>query len=526
MAKFTRRNALILGGGAVIVVAAGTGAYFISLPPSETESSLPQGKKTSISIGITEDIPTLNPVRYPARGGDSTSVISLMFEPLMGLKSLPGGAVERAPVLATSMTPVQGLRTIRIKLREGVLFHDGTPLTSESLKASLLTVYKGKTSVYPWYRGIADIEIVDDLTADVVWRGNTISNMVLLQNIQFPYLFSATAIEKYGMEGLDQNAIGTGPYIIKEYLPGTRFVFQSNENYWGPKPTIDEVIYVIVRGMPAMVAALQAGQIDAARVEPGFIAQLKETKFDIASSGTTSTHIIYMNTLYEPLNDVRVRRAISYAIDKKGLIALLENMVTEANGLLQPWQMGYDPNLKNYPYDVKIAKDLLADAGYKDGFELNITASNLPQILSITQAYQGMLQSIAIDAKHNPMAFITWLTIRYNKNQDTAHMWNHPYGAGDPEPIRVFDEYFTNKRRVAGREIPFIDDMMEKSSREMDAGKRAKIYGEINKHILENAYMIFAFQQGQFLASNQKFQVRWPDIPTPLFSPTIWKAAV
>lgn len=298
------------------------------------------------------------------------------------------------PGLAVSWKPVDDL-TWEFKLRKGVKFHDGSPFTADDVvftfnragnvpnSPSSFGIYtKGKTAVK-----------VDDYTVHI----KTPKPYPLM----VPDVTAVEIVSKKNGEGattVDYNSgkatIGTGPYKFVEYVPGDRIVMKANPDYWGGKPKWDNVTLKPIKSAPSRVAALLAGDVDVIEGVPtSDVARLKKDKRLQLSSGI-SNRIIYLHLdharddspyvkaadggpIKNPLKKLKVRQAISKAINRKAIVArVMEGLAIPAGQLLPEGFVGVSPNLKPEPYDLAGAKKLLKEAGYPDGFQLTLHGPN------------------------------------------------------------------------------------------------------------------------------------------------------
>lgn len=306
------------------------------------------------------------------------------------------GNFKPVPALAESWKAVDD-HTWEFKLRPGVKFSDGTPFTPDDVVFSfqrIPTVLNSPSSFNYAVKPVERIEIVDPLTI----RLHTKQPEPLL-----PYLLNGAHIvsRKYG-EGAstaDYNsgkaAIGTGPYKLQSVLLGDRIVFVRNENYWGPKPYWDRVDYRMIPNDASRTAAVQAGDVDIIdQVSTRDVATLKKSPaLDILSPAGQRLIYIYLDAAREqtpnafdldgkklaknPLQDVKVRKALSLAINRDGIkTQIMDGYSVPTGQLLPPGAAGYTPDLKPDPYDPAQAKKLLAEAGYPNGFALTLNGPN------------------------------------------------------------------------------------------------------------------------------------------------------
>ena len=329
---------------------------------------------------------------------------------------MPDEQQRLLPGLAESWQTLDEL-TWEFKLRQGVKWHDGSPFTADDVvftfaraadvpnsPSSFATYLKGKT-----------IEKIDDFTV----RVTTERPYPLMPNDLSTF---SIVSKKYG-EGAsteDYNSgkatIGTGVFRFVEWVPGDRLVLERNDDYWGEKAEWDKVIIKPIKAGPARVAALLAGDVDFIDNVPTVdIKRLKEDPNINVVQGI-SNRVIYLHLDHQrddspyvkangggpiknPLKDLRVRKAISMAINRDAIVEhVMEGVAIPAGQLLPEGFFGVSPNLKPMPYDPEGARKLLAEAGYPDGFELTIHGPNDRYIndAKIAEAIAQMLTRVGI----------------------------------------------------------------------------------------------------------------------------------
>jgi peptide/nickel transport system substrate-binding protein len=291
--------------------------------------------------------------------------------------------------LAESWSVSDDGRTYTFHMRPGLTFSDGTPLTPDDIIYSyqrIPTVLNSPSSFSQAVKPIERIEVVDPLTL----RMHTKEPQPLL-----PYfLASARIVSKKAAQGAttaDFNsgkaAIGAGPYKMESVLLGDRVIFVRNENYWGPKPYWDKVVYRLIANDAARTAAIQAGDVDIIdQVSTRDVGTLqKNPKLEIRSPSGQRLIYIYMDTEREPtpyafdlngqkldknpLKDVRVRKALSLAINREGIkTQIMDGFAVPTGQIMPEGAIGYTPDIKPDRYDPAQAKKLLAEAGYPNGF--------------------------------------------------------------------------------------------------------------------------------------------------------------
>ena len=327
---------------------------------------------------------------------------------------------QLGPGLAVSWKPLSDT-VWEFKLRQGVRFHDGSPFTAddvlftferapnvEASPSSFGTYTKGKT-----------LTKVDDHTIHITTERpyplmpNDVANINIISK-------KNGEGAKTGDYNSGKAAIGTGPYKFVEWVPGDRLVLAKNPDYWGEKAAFDHVVIKPINSGPTRVAALLAGDVDMIDLVPtADIARLKTDPKVVLSQGV-SNRVIYLHLDHDrddspfvtgtggknPLKDVRVRRAISKAINRPAIVEkVMEGIAIPAGQLLPEGFFGVSPSLKPEAYDPEGAKKLLAEAGWGGGFGLTIHGPNDRYIndAKIAQAIGQMLARVGIDTKVETM---------------------------------------------------------------------------------------------------------------------------
>ncbi|MFQ6011417.1 MAG: ABC transporter substrate-binding protein, partial [Nitrososphaerales archaeon] len=225
------------------------------------------------------------------------------------------------------------------------------------------------------------------------------------------------------------------------------------------------------------------------------------------NSGPANILHIYLNTLYEPLQDVRVRQAIQHSIDPRGLRALFDDWNPIAQSIFLPWMLGFDTNLKGWkPQDYAKAKNFLAESGYKDGFDLNVAPDSRDENALVGAALGPMIAKTGIDARVSITQVTEWSTVTSDREQTSLHVYPLTLGYR-AESIDFFDFWFRAKfRRLrSSMEIPFLHGTFDprvrqrgppdfgflgKISREPDETERAKLYKEAATYVIDEALMV------------------------------------
>ncbi|GAA4130680.1 ABC transporter substrate-binding protein [Aminobacter aganoensis] len=343
-----------------------------------------------LTVGMSTEPSSVDP--QFSRTGNNQNLAQQVFGRLVE----PDANLQIHPNLAESWKNTDPL-TWEVKLRQGVKFHDGSPLTAEDVIYSLERVSKIENSPAPFTANVGPIdkmEIVDPQTIRFTTKKPTPQFMELAGMV---YIVSKKATE--GKTSQDfiggAAAIGTGPYKFVEWVPGDRLVLQRNDEFWGEKPEFEKVTFRAISNAAARVAALRSGAVDLIDgVPPADVATLKGVE-NIALHSTPSSRIIYLaldsardespfvtdsagkKLVPNPLKDTKVRQAISKMVDRQLLIdRILSGAGVPAGQLVPAGIGGHSDKLEPGAIDLEGAKKLLAEAGVPDGFGITVHSSN------------------------------------------------------------------------------------------------------------------------------------------------------
>ena len=333
------------------------------------------------------------------------------------------------PALATSWKMVDA-RTWRFALRPNVKFHDGTPMTADDVVFSIGRAL-AKTSQRAFQlRGVTGARRVDELTVDVLLAA---PDAVLPEKMIFVGIMSRAWAEKHGVQQPQdfnakqethavRNANGTGPFVLKRYEPDARTVLAANPNWWGRGTAfgggnLTEVVYAVIQSDATRMAALATGEADFVS-DPPFqdIARLaQDRRLKFASTTDIGTQYLGFDQWRaelessdargrNPFRDLRVRRAVYQAIDIDSIVAkVLRGQASPTGSFVSPLVTGYLPELeRRLPYDPAAARALLKDAGYPNGFTVQLDCINVTFRAAVCQAITAMLAQVGIRATFQP----------------------------------------------------------------------------------------------------------------------------
>src|SRR5262245_4195283 len=333
----------------------------ISFSPATLFAQSQNRSRVVIAHGV--GIYSLNP--YAVNTSPLQAVWGSVMEPLIDAdyekRGYRGVLAESWQMTATKL---------QFKLRKGIRFHDGAPFTSRDVIASFKRILTDKASLQaPNLENIKEMDAPDDYSVVIALKRVDAN---ALEDINNRVIMKQSAAEKMGEA--DNRPIGTGPFKFTSWERSGQFVVRRNENYWGPPAKIDEVIYKAIQEDAARIAALEAGQADViSNIPPHEVARLKANhRLRIQHVQGLRPIFLVLSPAYKPLDNLKVRRAITHAIDRERIIKhVLEGNAYPLSGLLSPQVFGYEPGARAFPYDPDKAKQLLIEAGFPNGFEID-----------------------------------------------------------------------------------------------------------------------------------------------------------
>jgi peptide/nickel transport system substrate-binding protein len=375
---------------------------------------------------------------------------------------------------------------IEFKLRKGIRFHDGSPFSSKDVIASFKRIRTDKESLQaPNLQNIREMDAPDDFSFVITLKKPDAN---ALEDINNRVIMKQSAAEKMGEA--DGSPIGTGPFKFVSWERGGQFVLRRNENYWGQAAKIEEVIYKSIQEDAARIAALEAGQADIiSNIPPHEVARLKgNPRLRVQPVQGLRPIFLVLSPAYKPLDNVKVRRAITHAIDRDRIIKhILEGNAYPLSGLLSPQVFGYDPGAKALAYDPPKAKQLLSEAGFPSGFEIEYYSptGRYPKDREVALVIVEQLAKVGIRAI---LKTPEWSI--FNTDYKNGKYPMYLTGRGSLiDADTLFHQYFRTgtTKRVLGYSNPKLDEILDQEQQTFDVKKREKLLIEAHRMILEDA---------------------------------------
>jgi peptide/nickel transport system substrate-binding protein len=443
-----------------------------------------------LRIALSSDINTLDP-HMTASVGTDLSVISHIYTSL----------VIRAPDLSLKPSAATSWRVVsdtvwRFSLREGMTFANGEKLDARTVKWNVDRVLNPDTKarIRPWFDLVEQVRVVDERTVDIVTKA---PYPALVDQLSMFFLLPPDWASKNNPAG---QAMGSGPYRLREWIRDDRVVLDANPAYWGTKPTFQTVIFRSIPEGSSRVAALLAGDVDiiSGGVAPSDFSRLAGNPATAAgATPSTRTAMVKFNTLKKPLDDVRVRQALNYAVDKDALTRnLLGNLTSKSNcQVLTQSYFGYNTDLKPYAYDPAKARELLQAAGLSGGFEVEFDMPSGTYLLGdvITQAIAGQLERVGVRARITEMPFSVYMN-KYLREANMAQMMYLTLAWPTVDADGLLSLFEQGNQYAYWNDAPFKTLLVQARSTH-DRARRASLYKQATERMCQQAPVVFLFPQ-------------------------------
>jgi peptide/nickel transport system substrate-binding protein len=456
--------------------------------------------------------------------GSAQSTIGVTANVYESLLQYGANSLDPEPALAESYEVSDDGLMWTFHLRQGVKFHDGTPFNAEAAKFSVDRIlglddnpYYKETGPFPlapyFFWAIKKTTAVDEYTL----RFDLSAPFFLDAYLPFPILVmvSPTAMKQYGKD-FSLHPSGTGPFMIEEWKRGEEIVLKKNPDYWGGAPYLDKVIYRPIPEEQVRYTELLGGGVDVAwNLPPDVVAQIKSNP-DLVYYQTQLPHMwfVQLNTKAGPTSDVRVRQALNYAINKDALIQdVLNGMGVPLLSCVSSTLKQFNPNPKiKYAYDPEKAKQLLAEAGYPDGFEtifwVTESGSGMQSPKAMAEAMQADLAAIGIRVS---IETFEWTSFLQKVNQglpDNVGLSEMSWFGMEPYNVphlALMTEMISPKGFNTGYySNPKLDELLAKAPGTRDPDAFNKIFIDVQDICAEDAPWIFVDTEVQPAASATK----------------------
>lgn len=426
--------------------------------------------KSDIVVAVDADVDTLHPTDFSTTV--ELGVLNQIYDTLLYYS--PDGTKDPEPRIAESYEISDDGLDYTFHLRDDVTFHDGTPVTADDVVFSI-ELYKASEYQGSQISMLSSVEATDEHT--VVCHLDA-PYSPFLQGICSPMIASKAYYES-SEDDFVNNPIGTGPYKFVSRAKGSNIKLEANEDYYRGAPEIKEVTFEVIPDSSTKAIALQTGEVNFAEIDSATKPQLEANPaITIAEVPTSAFSYIAMNTEKEPFNDVKVRQAINYAIDRDNLVAVCYDGEAEVNSnICAKERFGYSDDQFQYTYDPEKAKELLAEAGIETPYDLGeiLVAEKYSNLATVIQ---NDLKAVGLDVTISVKEFNSYISDLQNGSYGITALNMTLEGDTQTLEMAFTTDYIgiANNARYSDEEM---DKLFEQARTETDNDKRAEIFNEI-----------------------------------------------
>ncbi len=448
-----------------------------------TDGQAAQGgtPQDQLTIGVQLDVDTLDP-------HNSTLTASIRLQPLLFETLIVKDENQQiVPCLATEWEWISDTE-LQFKLRQGVKFHDGTEMKASDVKFSIdRAAATARHSAR--YDDLQEIIVNDDYTVTFVTKKPSAKLLDMLSEVLFGGAIIPEAHANAVGDSIATEAVGTGPYRLVEWAAGEQLVVEKNPDYWGEPGVAQTITYRVISEDTSRIIALETGEIDIAETIPSTdIARISDNA-NLSLYQIPGMVVTYwgFNTQKAPFNDLKVRQAMNYAIDRDSVaIAATNNDGQAAKTVLGMGMEAYYDGMEGFEYNPEKAKALLAEAGYPNGFATNIyVKSTDSNTMLASQVIQANLKEIGVDLTINSLESTALMASLAEGEHDTYILT-----ASNPDVYNGLIFFYSQTGARTGNRMfynnPEFDTLYEQVLTELDATKRAELLKQIQELLVED----------------------------------------
>jgi peptide/nickel transport system substrate-binding protein len=456
------------------------------------------------TVALPADVISLDPAFI---GDISSSIVSVNIHETLVMRD---GDMNFIPGLAIEWSVSDDQRTWTLKLREGVTFHDGTPLTAAAVVSSFKRLSDPAigsprgSMVQPF----ESVEAVDDLTVRIATKSVLAP---FLAQISSKYLAIISPTSPDVGRDYGSNPVGTGPFKFGVRVPGEQVTIVRNDSYWGGAPKIERIAFTAVPEPSSRVLQLMSGEVDMAMaIPPTLLAQIKASdRIKVEQRTGYRTIFLGMNNTLAPFDDIRVRQAVAYAIDIRALHSGVLNGVGTLGGSFESNAIsGSNANLPPYPYDPEKSRALLAEAGFANGFdtELYTPVGRYAMDQQMAQAIQAQLAQVGIRAQIRTPEFGTYESMLAKNTQVPLFITGKGSPSGDLNLTMNMSIRTGGTFNNFNYSNPEIDALIDRQASIVDTDERYKVLYEMQEKIYNDYPVVVLYYEDQLIGRKANFQ--------------------
>ncbi len=460
------------------------------------------GPSGTLKIGLTTDIAAVEVPYSPERQAANASWT--LYDSLV----YPEANGTYSPALAESWSASEDGTTFTFKLRQDVTFHNGEAFNADSVVYSWQTYSQPEVTYANEWSFAKAVEKVDDYTVNI---STEVPNSQLLARVAGWAMIPPKAHAEMGKEKFAQSPIGTGPFVFKEWIKGDHLTVTANPNYWRKGyPKLAEINFRFMPEAATRVAAVQTDEID---IAPRLTSDDADTLRTVESLNVINypvdrVYYLAFNNMTTgvgtPIMDVKVRQAIGHAIDMDTIIeSIFSGYATRSVGFLSPGNLGY-LDAPPVTYDVEMAKSLLKEAGFENGFDIGMACpdAGYPRINEVCQAIQGYLKDVGINADLELQEANAYWDAESKK--ELPPLFVDSWSVTTSEAYGRLEGALGKDQTYANWADEKIFGQLEQLLNTVDVDARAKLYGEVQTYMRENPPFVYLYYPQAFEGVNKR----------------------
>lgn len=449
-----------------------------SSDPAASASSGELSKGNSVTVGIAQDLDSLDP--HKAVNAGTSEVLFNLFEGLM--KASPDGGV--VPAVASDYEMSEDGKTYTFTLREGVMFHNGETVTADDVLYSLERCAGSENDGVPLIAAFSNVSRI--FAAD----DRTIVLELKEPSLEFLNSMTAAIIPAGSGASMASAPVGTGPFRFVSYSPQESMSMEKFDGYWGTPAHLDKVTFKIITEANTLVMGLKGGSLDMVIHLPNTMAPEVQSGFTVLGSTMKLVQALYLNNRVAPFDDVRVRQAMYYALNVQEINDFVcgGTGVPTGTSMYPAFTKYFLPELANvYQQDLAKARQLLADAGYPDGFSMTITVpGNYEQHVNAGLVIAQQLSAIGIRAEVKEVTWETWVQDVYRGHQFEATVSG--IAASDMTAREMLDRYTSfHGKNFIGFSDGEYDAVVAQAIATLDREEQVRLYQRAQEILNEQA---------------------------------------
>lgn len=501
-------------------------------PAATEEPAPPPEVDRPLVVAILADPETLDPQQYDSV--NAWYVISAICEGLFRMKP---GTTDIEPALAESWEVSDDGLHYTFHLRENASFHDGTPFNAEAAKWNIDRQLPGSpyqdTGVFwlmeAYWPQVESADVLDEYTLRLNLSTPTADFFDFGIDGQ-SYMVSPGAVEEYG-EDFVEHPVCTGPYKFVRWDKGSQILLERFDDYWAGTPAIKDVVFRIIQEETPKLTSFLTQEVHLApEIGPAIIEQLEASSdHHLVEVSTGSLWWIAPNVNWGPFQDVRVRQALNYAINKESIVHdILQDTVDIADGPIAPAYKCHNPDVTTYDYDPQKAKELLAQAGYPEGFEVTMilpaSGSGMLSPVEIATSIQADLAAVGIKVNLDITDNVTWMDkTMVPEMQLTEACWN----VAPTSEANILDNNFGAAGLVEGGwnysnyDSSRVQDLLLEASQTLDPDERCPLIQEVQKIITDEAVGVFIYHAKWIYGADNRLEGFYPSSAMEMMLDTV-----